>query len=448
MVILGIGTNLGDRLSNLRQALALIKNIPSFSVLQISPVYMSDALLPDNAPEAWNQPFFNVALRCETQLSPKDLLHHTKKIEKYFESNKKKYWGPRLIDIDLLAWDDLILYDENLHIPHEHLHERPFALWPLADVAPRWCYPLPGRLQGKTACELVAPWGSRFTDSAPLHTKQILQRIDAPQWMGIINLTPDSFSSDGLLNNVSGAWQHLQHLVNTGAEILDFGAEATGPNAATLTPDEEWNRLAPLLKQTIAEKNTFLVSPKISVDTRHAVTAEKALALGADWINDVSGLKDPAMRELIKAKQCHTVFMHHLDIPTNKENHLPLNQDVASLVYQWAEQRLVELEEYGISSSHLIFDPGIGYGKTAEQSLEIIKNISAFHKLGVRILVGHSRKSFLTQFTTQPAANRDFETTLVSQQLAHHAVDYIRVHNVELNAQGLRIMKEFNFSYR
>ena len=444
MVILGLGTNLGDRLANLRQALHLIKQIPHFSVLQVSPVYISDALLPENAPVAWDRPHLNLALRCETTLAPQELLRQTKKIEQQFKSAEKEHWGPRVIDIDLLAWDDLTLYDHALHVPHEHLHERPFALWPLADIAPRWRYPLPGPLQGRTASELSASWGSKFAGTAPLHTRQIAQRIDTPQWVGIVNLTPDSFSSDGLLEKESDAWGHIQHLVHTGAEILDVGAEATGPNAIPLHPDEEWARLAPMLTKLVAEKTNFPVPPKISVDTRHALVAEKALALGIDWINDVSSLEDPAMLHVIKQSSCDIVFMYHLGIPVNKNHHLPLNQCPVALVYQWAEQRLADLDKAGIASSRLIFDPGIGYGKTAEQSLEIIKNAGFFHQLGVRLLVGHSRKSFLTQFTTKPAAQRDLETMLVSLQLANQAVDYLRVHNVEMNAQGLRLTKELS----
>ncbi len=443
MVVLGLGTNLNDRMSNLRRAFDLIKKIPRFSVQQISPVYISDALLPENAPPAWNRPHLNLALRCETHLTPLELLQHTKKIEKQLKSSEKEHWGPRIIDIDLLAWDDLILYENALHIPHEHLHERPFALWPLADVAPRWRYPLPGPLQGKTASELAADWGGRFAGTAPLHTRQISQRIDTPQWVGIVNLTPDSFSSDGILNQETIAWNHIQHLVNTGAEILDFGAEATGPNAKPISPDEEWDRLAPLLTKTLSEKDLFFIPPKISVDTRHAEVAEKALKLGVDWINDVSGLNNSNMRHVINTYPCDIVFMHHLGIPTQKNYHLPLNQDPVPLIFQWAELRLAELEKSGIDPSRLIFDPGIGFGKTAEQSLEIIKNIDHFHKLGIRILVGHSRKSFLAQFTSHPAYKRDLETLLVSLQLAQHSIDYLRVHDVETHTRGFRLAKEF-----
>ena len=124
MVILGLGSNLGDRLANLRLALTLIKKIPAFSVEHVSPVYLSDALLPDNAPVTWDTPYLNLALRCETTLSPYELLHHVKEIEKMIGRTPEKIWGPRIIDIDILAWDALIQYDEKLHIPHEHLDER------------------------------------------------------------------------------------------------------------------------------------------------------------------------------------------------------------------------------------------------------------------------------------------------------------------------------------
>src|SRR3990167_8329185 len=157
MVILGLGSNVGDKLANLRFALHLIKKIPAFSVAHVSPVYLSDALLPDNAPVTWDTPYLNLALLCETTLTPYALLHHVKEIEKKIGRAPEKVWGPRIIDIDILGWDALIQHDEKLHIPHEHLDERPFALWPLADVAPFWMDPL----NNKTAAEIVTKWGSR-----------------------------------------------------------------------------------------------------------------------------------------------------------------------------------------------------------------------------------------------------------------------------------------------
>jgi 2-amino-4-hydroxy-6-hydroxymethyldihydropteridine diphosphokinase/dihydropteroate synthase len=439
MVILGIGTNLGDRLTHLRNALVAIKKITGLSVARVSPVYISDALLPENAPQSWDIPYLNFAVRCETQLNPYELLAQLKKIERQLGRTPEKNWGPRVIDIDLLVWDDLIQYDSQLHIPHEHLHLRPFALWPLADVAPNWIYPLPGPLQGKTAAELAQQWGPRHHNNAPLHTQQIQQRVDTTCLMGIVNITPDSFSTDGWANNQIAALNHIEQLVKDGAEIIDIGAEATGPTATPLTSALEWQRLEPLLNLFFAERERMLIQPKISIDTRHAEVAKKALDLGVDWINDVSGLDDMAMRDIVVNQPCDLVFMHHLGIPVDKTRTLPINQDPVPLVYAAAKQRLQELEKFGIARERLIFDVGIGYGKTAEQSFELIQHIALFKQLGIRLLVGHSRKSFLSLFTHETAQNRDWETVAVSQYLVTQGVDYLRVHNVNANARTIKV---------
>jgi 2-amino-4-hydroxy-6-hydroxymethyldihydropteridine diphosphokinase/dihydropteroate synthase len=445
MIVLGLGSNVGDRLHHLRRALEHIKHIPELSVECVSPVYISDALLPENSPASWDTPYLNLALRCETKLSPYELLDHTKKIEKKIGQRSSQHWGPRAVDIDLLAWDDLIQYDRKLHVPHEQLHARPFAFWPLADVAPQWVYPLPGPLHNKTAAEIVAQWGSRFTGEAPLHCKQIQHRIDTPQLVGIINVTPDSFSDGGKFLDPSAALSQCYSLIDDGADILDIGAESTRPHAASVDPNIEWQRLEPILTELLEKKSRFTVSPRISIDTRHPEIAKKALALGVDWINDVSGLDHSLMRELAANHACDVVFMHHLGIPVNKNNILPLNKIPTDIVYNWAEQRLHELEKAGIARERLIFDVGIGYGKTPAQSLELIKNINVFNRLGVRLLVGHSRKSFLSQFTDKPAVERDIETVVLSFHLAQQKVAYLRLHNVDIHARASKVAARLKF---
>ncbi|HLB57214.1 MAG TPA: 2-amino-4-hydroxy-6-hydroxymethyldihydropteridine diphosphokinase, partial [Gammaproteobacteria bacterium] len=277
MVILGLGSNIGDRLQHLRYALQLIKKIPHFSVEQVSPVYISDALLPDNAETSWNKPYFNLALRCYTSLTPYELLAHTKKTEEQVGRTAEKRWGPRIVDIDILAWDDLIQYDKLLHVPHEELHRRPFALWPLADVSPNWIYPLPNEFQGKTAAEIAIQWGSRFMGIAPLHCRQIAQRIDTPELVGIVNITPDSFSDGGQFLDPEQVLQQIETLVKAGANVIDIGAESTRPDATPLDSIKEWQRLEPILQRLSTAKLNWILSPKISVDTRHADVAKKAL---------------------------------------------------------------------------------------------------------------------------------------------------------------------------
>ncbi|MES2217474.1 MAG: 2-amino-4-hydroxy-6-hydroxymethyldihydropteridine diphosphokinase, partial [Pseudomonadota bacterium] len=345
MVILGLGSNIGDRLFYLRSAWQHLKKLTGLSIIRVSPIYVSDALLPADSRETWDHPYLNLALSCETTLTPYELLHHVKTIETLIGRLPGKDWAPRPIDIDILAWDDLVQYDEKLHIPHEHLASRPFALWPLADVAPRWVHPV----LHHTASELCVDWGSRFTGEAPLHTKQIAQRIDTSELMGILNITPDSFSDAGKLLSPEAVIAHAHQLINDGATLLDIGAEASNPKARAITAEQEWQRLEKILPALLAERNNFLVAPKISIDTRYASTAERALAMGVDWINDVSGLTDPAMREIIVASDCEVVMMHQLGIPANTNEILPLAKDPVKMVYAWAEQQFEILAKLSIA---------------------------------------------------------------------------------------------------
>lgn len=440
MIILGLGSNIGDRLENLRRAYHHINAIPEISIQQVSPIYISDALLPDNADDSWNNPFLNLAIRCETTLTPYELLLKTKWIEKQLGRHSAIDWSPRIIDIDILAWDNLVKYDDKLHVPHEHLHERPFALWPLSDVAPFWTYPIPGPLYGKTAIEIAEPWGPKWGTSAPLHTKQIPHRIDTPVLMGVVNITPDSFSDGGNYFHPDLAMKKIIELVDAGAEIIDLGAESTGPKSIPLHASQEWQRLEPVLTTLLNTVSSMSIPPKISVDTRHVETAEKALTLGVDWINDVTGLDNPEMYHLLREKNCNIVFMHHLGVPVNQSNIIPVHKNPVEWVYQWAEKKLAEL---AISPERLIFDLGIGYGKTAEQSLFLLNNMDVFKKLGVKLLIGHSRKSFLSAFTPFPAMERDIETLCVSLQMKKMGVNYLRVHNVEAHARAFKTINAF-----
>lgn len=439
MIILGLGSNLGDRLQNLRLAYRALAKIKELTIQQVSPIYISDALLLDNSPKDWNMPYLNLAIRCETTLAPETLLKLTKEIEYALGRRPGEEWAPRPVDIDILAIDDLVQFDDLLHIPHEHLHTRPFALWPFADVAPRWVYPLTPTFQGKTATEIASQWGSRFSGEAPLHCRQILHRIDTSQFVGILNITPDAFSDGGLFQTIDAAVAQAHFLVNSGAAILDIGAESTNPRATALDAHTEWARLEPVLCAILQEKSAMLIPPKISVDTYHAEVAQKALALGVDWINDVSGLSDPAMQEIVKDSACDVVIMHQLSLPANAKNVLPLTTNPIIPVYHWAENQLNHLAKMGISPDRIIFDVGIGFGKTAEQSLELLQQIETFKALPTRLMVGHSRKSFFSFFTDKPFAERDVETLALTFPLSEKGVDYLRVHNVEMCTRGLKV---------
>jgi len=443
MIILGIGTNIDNRLAHLRQAVNLLSLSKDITIEACSPIYTSQALLDIDAPKDWNKPFLNAAVACKTTLTPTELLNFIKNIETKMGRKSLGHWSPRIIDIDILAWNDQIIHLDNLDIPHHELMNRPFALWPLADLTPRWIHPT----INKTAAELIRAWGSRFTAEAPLQTQQIRQTLFGTKLVGVLNITPNSFSDGGLFDTTEKALQQIQQLVWDGAEIIDIGAEATSQhiwatNSNETPHDLEWQRLAPILKALSETCRNLPITPIISIDTRHATTARKCLEMGVDWINDVTGLEDPNMQQLTKDfPTAHWVMMHHLGVPPSPKNHLPHEQDPVALIKQWAEKRLEILIARGASLNKIIFDPGIGFGKTAEQCVEILQRIKEFRSLGVPLFIGHSRKSFLSQFTAQPPQKRDDLTLIISQQLMQKNVEYLRVHNVKAHGELLRVKR-------
>jgi len=437
-VVLGLGTNSGDRLHNLRQALAALRLL-KLDIEAISPIYISDALLPENAPKQWNQAYFNIALRCKTRLTPEALLNAVQMIEQQLGRPKEHaFWGPRLIDIDLLAWDEHSQQTEHLTLPHPELLNRPFALWPLADVMPFWVHPK----KDKTAAELVEAWGSRFSGEAPFHTRQLAQRLTGAKLVGILNITPDSFTDGGKYFDPASALQQAHQLIEDGAEIIDIGAESASPRATPISWQEEWQRLEPVLTLMQTEKRKFIIPPKISIDTRHAETATRALTYGVDWINDIGGFDQPAMCQALLNSPARIVVMHHVNIPEQRDRLLARDQDPVLLTLDWGRKRIAELVEKGFTAEQIIFDPGIGFGKMPEQSLEILRRMKEFTSLKVELFVGHSRKTFFPYLKGKPLVERDLETALTSLFLSTQGVAYLRIHNVAMHARVLKAATE------
>lgn len=247
------------------------------------------------------------------------------------------------------------------------------------------------------------------------------------QLVAIVNVTPDSFSDGGVAFAPEDAARAIEKFIADGADIIDIGAESTRPGATPLTAAQEWERLSPVLEllPRFADKVQF------SIDTRHAETAKKSLAKGADWINDVSGFCDLSMVAAVKDSECELVVMHSLSVPADKNKVLPASSDPVQEVLAFARKRLDALQGAGIARSRLIFDPGIGFGKTAEQSKELLQRIAEFKTLGVKLFVGHSRKSFLG------VGDRDEATLAISRHLIAQGIDYLRVHDVARHKQLL-----------
>jgi 2-amino-4-hydroxy-6-hydroxymethyldihydropteridine diphosphokinase/dihydropteroate synthase len=406
----GVGSNLGSRLENLERAAVALKE--HHRLLKVSPVYQNPALVPKGAPAEWNLAFLNAVFEVETETSASDFFHDLKKIEAQLGRAKAERWAPRIVDLDLLLWGDEEFQTEELTVPHVGLWDRSFVLDPLKDLAPN-----------------LKPPGKN---------KTVLQRSrevtgHSPLWMGILNLTPDSFSDGGKWMEPSQFLAKAQEMTRAGVQVLDVGAESTRPGATALSANEEWERLKLPLSQLIEQNRNLLFRPRISVDTRHAEVAERALALGADWINDVSGLSSLAMVELAAATKAPWIFMHSLTIPVDKTVTLPVDQDPVKLLKEFAWSRLEFFEARGISSDRLMFDPGIGFGKTETQSLEILKRVSEFHELPFPLLIGHSRKSFMRLWTGEKPMNRDGDSVGISLRLIESKVDILRVHEPALH---------------
>jgi dihydropteroate synthase len=220
------------------------------------------------------------------------------------------------------------------------------------------------------------------------------------------------------------ALEHFYELANDGAAIIDVGAESTRPGAVPLAAEQEWARLSPFLQQ---------VKPvvKISVDTRYATTAKQALAWDVSIINDVSGLTDAAMRRVLAEASCGIIVMHALGVPADANHTWPPEIDPIAEILAW-KQRVTELAARdGIAPERLIYDPGIGFGKTHAQSMMLVERASELVSSGGNWMYGHSRKGFLTLLTKATAAERDEATLVISRKLKAAGVQYLRVHDVK-----------------
>ena len=240
--------------------------------------------------------------------------------------------------------------------------------------------------------------------------------------VGIVNFTPDSFSDGDARMDAALACKKIEDQLMAGAVVVDIGAESTRPGATPLSASEEWDRLSALFAMLAPQTGHW----PLSLDTRHPDNAKRALDIGFRWINDVSGFVNPHMVEAVKHYECKLVMMHSLSVPADKALFVPETVDIIGLLDGFARAQLASLQAQGVEASRVIFDPGIGFGKTAATSRQIMQRIAEMKALGVPILVGHSRKSFLAQ---EPG-DRDQSTLRWSLHLRAEQVDYIRVHDV------------------
>lgn len=256
--------------------------------------------------------------------------------------------------------------------------------------------------------------------------------MDAPRIMGIVNVTPDSFS-DGGRWTADGGIAHGRALVADGAHLLDIGGESTRPGAVPVPAPDEISRTRPAIE-------AFAGEAPVSIDTRKAAVARAGVAAGAGMVNDVSGFDfDPGMAAAVADTGAAVCLMHAQGLPETMQDD-PRYGDVLLDVYDALAQRIARAEAAGIPRDRIVIDPGIGFGKTLEHNLAILRRISLYHALGVPVLLGASRKRFVgTVGGTETAAQRDPGSLAVTLAAVGQGIQIHRVHDVAGTRQGLAL---------
>lgn len=412
-VYIALGSNVGHRLHYLREAVLKLREI--IEDLRTSIVIETEALLPENAPTSWNLPYLNMVVAGETTLSPQELMRKLQVIEQHLGREKEHpFWGPRTMDLDILLYGNDVINTPELTIPHKGLKERNFLLHLMASLAP--ALPYPTTTQTFEALAQV----NKFQ---PKKSFALFPRL-----MGIVNVTPDSFSDGGRYIDPQNAIEHCKKLLSDGAEILDIGAQSTRPGARQISPEEEWERLQPVLDQL------DLKNIPVSIDTfRDEVIRKLVKTYPIAWINDVSGKLQNDTLEAVQQAGCKICVMHALSIPPVKTENIAPSWDTLDI---WAEQQIKKLTAVGFKKSDIVLDPGFGFGKTPYATGLLLKTVDHMRAWGCPILIGHSRKSFYNLLNATEAHQRDIETLAISQYLSGK-VDYLRVHNVEWHQRFL-----------
>lgn len=256
--------------------------------------------------------------------------------------------------------------------------------------------------------------------------------------MGIINLTPDSFSGDGLYTKRAGNHLDLalikaKKMVTDGADIIDVGGQSSRPNALPVSSKEELARTLPVVK-LLAKK----INKPISIDTNKSIVAEACLDSGAQIINDISGLKDKQMIKVAARYKAAVVIMHMRGIPLNMQKVIAYNSLIDDIAL-YLKQAIDSAQEGGIKPDKIIVDPGIGFGKNTKHNLEIIKRLADFKVLGKPILIGPSRKSFIGKILGVDVSERSSGTLAACVIAAQNGANIVRVHDVKETAQALKM---------
>ncbi|GHT97176.1 folate synthesis bifunctional protein [Alphaproteobacteria bacterium] len=384
MIFLSLGSNLGNRLKNIMEA---IDELSAFFDCKVtSHLIETEAILPENAPSDWNVPYLNAVLVGDSHCSPFELLSKIKNIEKKMGRDIDiSDWSPRVIDIDIISYYNQSINSDRVVLPHKEIEHREFLQYLLREVG----YPLPSNMLGNTSY------------------KPLNHFVLDPKIVGIVNVTPDSFSDGGQYMDADKAEAQVRKIYAEGAHIIELGPQTTKPGYVEIPPSEEIDRLSGVL-----ERCTDINC--IGVDTYFDDVARFAIEKhNVRWINDQNAALNQDTIKLIANNNVKLVTMLH------------------GMDMSWFSERIKVLTHLGMQLKNIIIDPGIGFGKTKYQNIEMIQNCRRIKEMGCEVLLGHSRKSFMEVFSNFPPSQRDVETLAISSFADDAEVEYIRIHNVQ-----------------
>jgi dihydropteroate synthase len=289
----------------------------------------------------------------------------------------------------------------------------------------------------RSGVEAESAWRNLNSARSPLQLGARTIRLDQPQIVGILNLTPDSFSDGGVHADAEAAAEAGFAMSTAGAAIIDVGGESTRPGARPVWEGDELDRILPALRR-LAASGTAL-----SVDTRKAAVMEGALAAGAAMVNDVSALThdDRAAGAVAKAG-CPIVLVHHLGTPETMQQAPHYPGPILYCVYRWLEERIAAAEAAGIRRDRIIVDPGIGFGKSVQHNLQLLNGLALFHGLGCPVMLAASRKRTIGALSGEAPADRRLGGSLtLALKGVEQGVQLLRVHDVPETVQALRVWR-------
>lgn len=473
-VIIAVGANIGDRFDNLMKGIDMLKETKCSDLSyntgdkdEITPLIriIRTSYLRETAPMyVTDQPsFLNGAVEIETKLSPLALLRRLKNVESQIgrDLNGKRN-GPRLIDLDIIYFGirkqgnenihgGIIVQSDELEVPHPRIAEREFVLSPLCDIDKNIIHPSIG-ISTKAMLELLnEPIKNSILEDNQSNAVQVIPlprgrmiSFNETHIMGILNVTPDSFSDGGKYHDtVDLAVKRALQMVLEGASIIDIGGESTRPGAEEMSIDVEIERTIPVIK-----KMREVSDIPISIDTRHSEVAKAAVLAGADIVNDVSGgTHDPLMLKTVKELRVPIILMHMRGNPKTMQQLAQYN-DVVGEVSSSLLDLSKKAEGAGIPRWMQVLDPGIGFAKNIEHNLSLLQQNVRMRGLinECPLLLGPSRKRFIGEITGEEVAeNRDFGTLaaclfgLFQNENGKIRPTILRVHNVKGIKHGVQV---------